>query len=68
VVAAAQAAELVAGLRVDTDVMSRRAVAAADRLLAERGEGPGDPSAYLGASDAFVEAALARFRGARRDA
>jgi 3-carboxy-cis,cis-muconate cycloisomerase len=68
VVAAGQAAELVAGLQIDTDAMSRRAAAAADRLLAERGEGPGDPSAYLGASDAFVEAALARFRGGRRDA
>jgi len=66
-VAAGQAAELVAGLQVDTDAMSARATAAADRLLAERGAGPSDPSTYLGASDAFVEAALARFRGARRD-
>jgi len=68
VVAAGQAAELVAGLRVDTDAMSRRTTASADRLLAERGTGPGDPEAYLGVSDAFVEAALRRFRGARRDA
>lgn len=68
VVAASQAAELVAGLHVDADAMSARAVAAADRLLAERGEATGDPSAYLGASDAFVDAALARFRGARHEA
>jgi 3-carboxy-cis,cis-muconate cycloisomerase len=60
----AQAAELVAGLRVDTEVMARRAHEAADQLLAERGaDGTGDPAAYLGATDAFIDAALARFHG-----
>ena len=62
VVAAGQAAELVAGLEVDTDAMAARARAAAGQLLAERGGGA-DPEAYLGASGAFVDAALARFRG-----
>lgn len=69
VVATAQAAELVAGLQVDTDAMARRARAAADQLLAERGDAStGDPAAYLGASNAFVDAALTRFREAPRDA
>lgn len=71
VAAAGQAAELVAGLQVDTETMAGRARSAADQLLAER-EGDsstgGDPSAYLGANDAFVEAALARFREGRDDA
>lgn len=68
-VATAQAAELVAGLQVDTEAMVRRARAAADQLLAERGNGgTGDPVAYLGVSNAFVDAALARFRGGPRDA
>lgn len=67
VVAAAQAAELAAGLQVDTEAMAHRARAAADQLLAERGNGsPGDPAAYLGASNTFVDAALARFRGRTR--
>ena len=66
VVAAAQAAELVAGLQVDTDAMARRAEAAADLLLAEREHpSPGGPSAYLGAADTFVDVALERFRGGR---
>jgi 3-carboxy-cis,cis-muconate cycloisomerase len=68
-VATAQAAELVAGLQVDTEAMARRARAAADQLLAERGNGgTGDPGAYLGVSNTFVDAAVARLRGSRRDA
>jgi len=68
VVATAQAAELVEGLRVDTEAMARRAHLAADQLLAERGsEGTGDPAAYLGATDTFIDTALARFRGVPRD-
>jgi 3-carboxy-cis,cis-muconate cycloisomerase len=69
VVAAAQAAELVAGLRVDTDAMARRVETAADQLLAEGEQtGPGGPTSYLGAADAFVDVALERFRGGRGDA
>ena len=69
VVAAAQAAELIAGLQVDTDAMARRAEAAADLLLAEREHpSPGGPSAYLGAADTFVDVVLERFRGGRGDA
>lgn len=69
VVATAQAAELVAGLRVDTEAMDRRARAAADLLLSERGDAStGDPAAYLGATGTFIDAALARFRGGRREA
>jgi 3-carboxy-cis,cis-muconate cycloisomerase len=59
VTAASQAAELVAGLDVDTAAMTARATAAADDLLAERGR-PGDPADYLGESAAFVDAVLAR--------
>jgi 3-carboxy-cis,cis-muconate cycloisomerase len=62
VVVAGQAAELVAGLEVDADAMAGRARTAADQLLAERGGGA-EPESYLGASGAFVDAALARFRG-----
>ncbi|PVG82547.1 adenylosuccinate lyase [Nocardioides gansuensis] len=69
VVATAQAAELVAGLEVDTEAMASRTHAAVDQLLAERGgEGTGDPATYLGATHAFVDAALIRFRGGPRDA
>lgn len=68
VVATAQAAELVAGLRVDTAVMALRVEAAADLLLAEQGGSlPGGALSYLGAADAFVDAALERFRGVRGD-
>ncbi|RYP84031.1 adenylosuccinate lyase [Nocardioides guangzhouensis] len=66
VVTAAQAAELLAGLGVDTVAMARNADAAADLLLAERG-GEGTLADYLGATDAFVDAALARVRGAGHD-
>jgi 3-carboxy-cis,cis-muconate cycloisomerase len=59
VTAASQAAELAAGLEVDTAAMAARATAAADELLAERGR-PGDPADYLGESAAFVDAVLAR--------
>jgi 3-carboxy-cis,cis-muconate cycloisomerase len=59
VTAASQTAELVAGLEIDIDVMSSRAKAAADDLLAERGRA-GDPADYLGESSAFIDAVLAR--------
>jgi len=59
VTAASQAAELVAGLEVDTAAMATRATAAADELLAERGR-PGDPADYLGEASAFVDAVLTR--------
>ncbi len=69
VVVAAQAAELLARLQVDTDAMARRAEAAAGLLLAEREHPrPGGPSAYLGAADTFVDVVLERFRGGRGDA
>ena len=68
VVAAGQAADLIADLQVDSGAMTRRAHAASEALLSESGDSAGDPSAYLGASDAFVETALARFRGGRGDA
>jgi len=62
VVASSQAAELIPSLYVDTAAMSRRVAEAADELLAERRrDEPGPPSSYLGAADAFVEAALRRF-------
>jgi len=60
VVASGQAEELVAGLEVDTDAMRRRAEAAADTLLSESGRRGDEPAAYLGASDAFIDAALER--------
>ncbi|MGN6607975.1 MAG: lyase family protein, partial [Jatrophihabitans sp.] len=62
VVSASQAAELVDGLVVDTDAMARHAEAVASDLLAERGDGPGDPRTYLGATDALIDAALARWK------
>jgi 3-carboxy-cis,cis-muconate cycloisomerase len=64
VVAASQAAELVEGLEVRADVMAHRAREVAGELLAERGGGD-DPSAYLGATDVFVDEALKRWE--RRD-
>ncbi|WP_238165611.1 lyase family protein [Kribbella caucasensis] len=63
--AASQTAELVAGLEVDPDTMTRHAESAATHLLAERGEVGGGPASYLGASDAFVDAVLVRWRGSR---
>jgi 3-carboxy-cis,cis-muconate cycloisomerase len=60
VTAASQGSELVAGLQVDGEAMAARARAAADQLLAERGGGD-DPAEYLGRSEGFVDAALARF-------
>ncbi|GAA4683216.1 lyase family protein [Nocardioides nanhaiensis] len=59
VTAAAQAAELVAGLEVDVAAMGRRAEDAAADLLAERGR-PGEPGDYLGAAAALVDGVLAR--------
>ncbi|WP_116950953.1 lyase family protein [Jiangella endophytica] len=68
VVAAAQSAELVRGLRVHADVMRRRADDAAAHLLAERPGGTGgDPATYLGASEAFVDAVLRRYDEERTD-
>lgn len=77
VVAAAQTAELLAGLEVHADRMRATAGAAATDLLAERrslaglapGADPGgdDPASYLGAADQLVDAALvraARYRAA----
>ncbi len=61
VTASSQAAELVAGLEVDTTAMRRRAESAADQLLSESGRS-GDPSSYLGASDALIGAVLARWK------
>lgn len=64
VIASSQAAELVAGLEVDPAAMKARAGAAAEELLAERGQvergEEGDLSSYLGAASHFVDAALAR--------
>lgn len=62
VVAASQAAELVEGLEVHADVMARRAAAAAEDLLAERGGGT-DPAVYLGAAESFVDEVLKRWEG-----
>ena len=63
VVAAAQAADLLEGLVVDAGRMAARAAEAAGTLTAEQvsmgGDG-GDPSAYLGATDPFIDAALDR--------
>ena len=70
--ASSQAAELVAGLEVDADAMRRRAESVAADLLSERGSlgsgdpassaDPRDPASYLGASDALIDAALARWK------
>jgi 3-carboxy-cis,cis-muconate cycloisomerase len=73
VVAASQTTELVEGLRVDTDRMARNAEAASAGLLAEQasvargvgGEPVDQPSAYLGATEALVDAVLERHRGGR---
>jgi 3-carboxy-cis,cis-muconate cycloisomerase len=64
VTAADQAAELAAGLEVDTAAMRRHAEAASADLLAERGGGHevADLSAYLGAAEAFIDAVLDRHR------
>ncbi|MBO1754582.1 lyase family protein [Allobranchiibius sp. CTAmp26] len=68
VTAASQAAELAAGLQVDVDRMRARATGAAADLLAERGtDGDGDPAAYLGVSQTFVDTVLARLPGGGPD-
>jgi 3-carboxy-cis,cis-muconate cycloisomerase len=65
--ASSQAAELVAGLEIDPAVMRRRAESVAEALLSERGDvRADDPATYLGASDALVDAALARWEGEPR--
>jgi 3-carboxy-cis,cis-muconate cycloisomerase len=64
VTAAAQGAELVHSLDIDVEAMRRRVEDAADDLLAERRrQDPGAPTSYLGAADAFVDAALLRYAG-----
>jgi 3-carboxy-cis,cis-muconate cycloisomerase len=63
VTATSQAAELVSGLYVDTEVMAARAASAAEALLAERGR-PGVPADYLGVADELVERTLRRLRAA----
>lgn len=68
VVAASQARDLLEGLRIDVATMRARAHAAAPELLAERFGGsdrvPEDAAVadYLGTSDAFVDAALQRWK------
>ncbi len=70
VTAAAEATELLSGLRVDADRMQANAAAASDDLLAEGRSVVGDseapaltgPSDYLGASDLLIDAAVARAR------
>ena len=70
-VAASQATELLAGLRVDTDRMARTVDAHCDALLAERDSirgpvGPDEasdrdePADYLGTADRFVDQVLRR--------
>jgi 3-carboxy-cis,cis-muconate cycloisomerase len=66
VVAADQAAELAEGLAVHADVMAARARERADVLLAEAGGGD-DPGSYLGATDAFIDAALRLHRKGHDD-
>jgi 3-carboxy-cis,cis-muconate cycloisomerase len=63
VTATSQAAELVSGLYVDTEVMAARAASAAEALLAERGR-PGVPADYLGVADELVERTQRRLRAA----
>lgn len=58
--AASQAADLVAGLEVNADVMRQRAQSVADDLLSERGSS-GDPASYVGAAQALVDTVLARW-------
>ncbi len=70
-VAASQAAELLAGLRVDADRMARTVDAHRDALLAERdsicgsigpdeAHGRDEPADYLGTADRFVDQVLRR--------
>ncbi len=70
VVAAAQATELLTGLRVDVERMRANADAASDALLAEgrsiaaegRAALVGGPGDYLGANDLLIDATLERAR------
>lgn len=66
VTAASQAAELTAGLEVDTERMRERVAAAGPELLSERG-GAGRPADYLGSTEVFIDTVLARLP-AERDA
>jgi hypothetical protein len=62
-VASAHAAELVPNLVVRPDVMRRRAEEAQGILLAERPDGQQvEVDGYLGATSAFVDTALLRYR------
>ncbi|WP_223396250.1 lyase family protein [Nocardioides rotundus] len=63
VIAGAQTADLLEGLRADRGRMAANADAAAEDLLAEArslGVETTDPRAYLGEADAIIDAALAR--------
>jgi 3-carboxy-cis,cis-muconate cycloisomerase len=67
VVAASQAADLLAGLVVDADAMAARAAAAAETLTAEQrsmgpstGSGVGAGGPYLGANDIIIDTVLER--------
>lgn len=60
ITAASQAAELAAGLQVDTGAMRAHTDAAADQLLAERG-GAGAPEDYLGVAGRFVDTVLEHY-------
>ncbi|MFH5227953.1 lyase family protein [Antrihabitans spumae] len=61
VTASSQAGELIAGLEVHVDVMAKRATAAAEALLAERGTEDRNPATYLGSSAEFADRVLDRF-------
>lgn len=65
VTAGSQAAELVAGLQVDTAAMADRVAQAAEALLAESGGAVTDPADYLGEAGAFVDAAVAAWEVGR---
>ena len=67
VVAASQAADLLAGLVVDADAMAARVEAARERLTAEQrsmgpstGSGAGSDGPYLGANDLIIDTVLER--------
>lgn len=64
VTAASQAAELTAGLEVDTERMQEHLAAAGPELLSERG-GAGRPADYLGSTEAFIDTVIARLPAAR---
>jgi 3-carboxy-cis,cis-muconate cycloisomerase len=62
-VAASQTAELVAGLRVHTDLMAANLAAAGESVLAEQRSMTDHPSpTYLGDAAAWVDEVVARAR------